>query len=144
MIRLSIDLNSRRRVTLVRRFLRAEFVVPALALAALATVTTPHLTHASDERLDSLAYTTARLQGAVSVFRQRAGIRYDPAIDGWMPLVHAGYLKKAPVNPVTGSSDVSRGPSATAGWCFDPMSGRLEACVVDVESGEARLLSHPR
>ncbi len=123
-----------------RRFFCAEFSIPAIALLVLAAVTTPHLTHASDERHVSLVRDTAALQDSISRYRYRVANAYNPITDGWEPMMNSGYLAAVPVNPITGSSVVSNGPNAASGWAFDALSGRLEACIIDGGSLEARLL----
>lgn len=136
---LQID-SRRRRMAFARRLFRAEFSIPAIALLVLAAVTTPHLTHASDERRFSLVRDTAALQDSISRYRNHVTNAYNPITDGWEPMMNSGYLAAVPVNPITGSSTVTNGPNAASGWTFDAFSGRLDACIIDGGSLEARLL----
>jgi hypothetical protein len=128
------------------RFFRAEIVLPALALGVLAVMASPHISNAGDDRQSVLVQQVAGLQDSLNLYRQRCqpGETYDPFTQGWQPLIDAGYLSQPPINPITGSSDIVRQPSACAGWRYDPIAGTLDACIVDPQTGKAGLLSPAR
>lgn len=128
------------------RFARAETAIPILAIAALALLASPHLTRAGDDRVDELTQRVPRLQDAINLYRERTSgpDSYDPITQGWGPLISAGYLPEEPINPITGSSTISRNASACAGWHYDPVTGQLDACIVDPATGRAGLVPLPR
>lgn len=127
---------------ILSRWFRAETIIPILALGVIAGTATPFVTRADDDRHDVLALECARLQDAIWLYTERVGgsQNYDAFAEGWTPLVRAGYLATEPVNPVTGSSSIVRHASASGGWRFDPITRRVEACIVNPGTGRAGLL----
>jgi hypothetical protein len=130
----------------LRRWARAEWAIPVLALALLGTIASPHVTQAEDDRQATVTDRAASLQDAINLFRERAGAgrRYDPFTDGWGPLIEAGYLRTTPVNPITGSERIVRQASGCAGWVYDSSTGRLDACGIDPETFQAGPLRRTR
>lgn len=145
--------NQVARGSALARLARPELILPGLALAALALIASPHVTRAGDDRLESLAQQTARLESLIARYNAAAversptthpaarATRADLFHRGWADLIDAGFLERAPINPITGSSAVTRQASAASGWRYDEATGELQACVIDPDTGETRLLA---
>lgn len=115
------------RIRKSKAFTLIEILIVVVILGILAAIVIPQFTRASeDAQIGNVQTQLQTIRSQVELFRVKNNGQYPafPYTDnnGWGPLVGPDYMKTAPVNPRTGSSNVITGTGTaaadTAGWIF--------------------------
>jgi type II secretion system protein G len=112
-----------------RAFTLVEILIVVVILGILAAIVVPQFTNASNEaQSGNVATQLQTIRSQVELYRVKNNGAYPPSLvaggDGdtaWADLIGSDYLRAAPMNPRTHSTDVALGVdqdagAATTGW----------------------------
>lgn len=121
-----------------KAFTLVEILIVVVILGILAAIVVPQFTNASTEaQAGNVATQLQTIRSQVELYRVRNNGQYpDLVANQWADLVGDDYMRAAPVNPRTNSSNVVAGTdhtggSATDGWVFDSATGQIYAAFFD-------------
>lgn len=130
-----------------RAFTLVEILIVVVILGILAAIVVPQFTSASQEaQAGNTATQLQTIRSQIELYRVRHNGNYPPSLvaagagaAAWADLVGNDYMRAAPVNPRTSSSNVSAvaadpAPGAgivTDGWIFNTVNGNIFACYFD-------------
>jgi len=125
-----------KRSRLHRAFTLVEILIVVVILGILAAIVVPQFTNASSEaQVSNVESQLQTIRNQIELYRaQNNGAYPDLLGSGWDDLVNNDYLRAAPYNPRTGSSDIIDGDAADAegndtdGWAFDSATNQIYAC----------------
>ncbi len=143
-----------------KAFTLVEILIVVVILGILAAIVIPQFTSASEEaQISSAESQLQTVRNQIELFRVRnngnppaladlfddsqIALTAEPA-GGWIGVVNADYLRVAPQNPRTGTSDVIAGTAAPTtavaaddeGWVYDEATGRIWMNGFDEVEGE--------
>ncbi len=140
-----------------KAFTLVEILIVVVILGILAAIVIPQFTSASeDAQVSSAESQLSTVRNQIELYRVRnngiapaeADLFTDEGLtepaDGWASIVNADYLRVAPVNPRTGTSDITAGTAAPTasveagdeGWVYDEDTGRIWMNGFDEVNGE--------
>ena len=123
----------------VRRSIRkgfalVEILIVVVILGILAAIVVPQFASASnDAKSGNMLSQVQTLENQFELWRARHGTYPDLATDGWGDketpgtMIGDGYIKSAPVNPLTGGSDPADD------WGYDRTDGTLTPALGDYD-----------
>ncbi len=126
----------------MKAFTLVEILIVVVILGILAAIVVPQFTSASEEaQIGNVQTQLQTIRSQIELYRVKNNGEYpDFDANGWDDLVGADYLVSAPVNPRTGTSDITDTAAAAAvssgdaGWVWDGSTMSINGLFEDDDS----------